>query len=44
MTATLNDSAASHEIRLGGTVDDDGVLELSPGRNVITVYVTAETE
>ena len=42
VTATLNDSAASHEIRLGGTVDDDGVLELSPGRNVITVYVTAE--
>ena len=42
VTATLNDSAASHEIRLSGTVDDDGVLELSPGRNVITVHVTAE--
>ena len=42
VTATLNDSAASHEIRLGGTVDDDGVLELSLGRNVIIVHVTAE--
>ena len=42
VTATLNDSAASHEVKLGGVVDDDGLINLSPGRNVITVTVTAE--
>ena len=42
VTATSNDSDASHEIRLGGTADADGVISLVPGRNVITVHVTAE--
>ena len=42
VTATTNDSAASHVVRLGGTEDADGVIELAPGRNVITIHVTAE--
>ena len=42
VTATLNDAAASYVVNLGGTVDDDGVIDLAPGRNVITVRVTAE--
>ncbi len=42
VTATLNDAAASYVVTLGGTVDDDGVIDLAPGRNVITVRVTAE--
>ena len=41
-TATLSDAAASYVVNLGGTVDDDGVIDLGPGRNVITVRVTAE--
>ena len=42
VTATLNDSEASHVVNLGGVVDADGTVDLSPGRNVITVQVTAE--
>ena len=42
VTATLNDSEASHVVNLGGVVDADGAVDLSPGRNVITVQVTAE--
>ena len=42
LTATLNDSAASYAVKLGGVVDDDSTIDLSPGRNVITVTVTAE--
>ena len=42
VTATLNDSAASYVVKLGGAVDADGVVDLTPGRNVITVHVTAE--
>ena len=38
----LNDSAASYVVRLGGTEDADGVLDLAPEGNVITVHVTAE--
>ena len=41
VTATLNDSSASYEIRLGGIVDQDGVMDLAPGRNVVTVRVIA---
>ena len=39
--ATLNHSAASYEVRLGGTADDDATIDLAPGRNVITVQATA---
>ena len=42
VTATLNDTAASYVVKLGGAVDDDGLMDLTPGRNVITVHVTAE--
>ena len=42
VTVTLNDAAAGYIVKLGGAVDEDGVVDLSPGRNVITVHVTAE--
>ena len=42
VTATPNHSAASYEIRLGGAAEEDEVIEFAPGRNVITVHVTAE--
>ena len=42
VTATPNDSAASYIVKLGGVADEDRVLNLVPGRNVITVHVTAE--
>ena len=42
VSATLSDTAASRVVKLGGVVDDDDVIDLSTGRNVITVQVTAE--
>ena len=39
---TVNDSGASHVIKLGGVTDADGAVALSVGDNVITVEVTAE--
>ncbi len=42
VAATLNDSAASYVVKLGGAVDENGEIDLTPGRNVITVHVTAE--
>ena len=42
VTPTLNHSSASYEIELGGVVDDDGLIPLAVGINVITVEVTAE--
>ena len=42
VTATPNDTAAGYVVKLGGAADDDGAVDLSPGRNVITVHVTAE--
>ena len=42
VTATLNDTAAGYVVKLGGAEDADGVIDLTPGRNVITVHVTAE--
>ena len=42
VTATPSDTAASHAVKLGGVVDEDGSVDLSPGRNLITVRVTAE--
>ena len=41
---TLNDSGASHVIKLGGVTDADGVVTLSVGGNVITIEVTAEDD
>ena len=42
VTPTVNDSGASHVIKLGGVTDLDGVIDLAVGSNVITVEVTAE--
>ena len=42
VTATANDDGATHVIKLGGVVDDDGAVALAVGANVITVEVTAE--
>ena len=42
VTATLNDSTADYTVRFGGAEDEDGVIDLAPGRNVITIHVTAE--
>ena len=42
VTATPNDSAASYVVRLRGVVAAVGAVDLSPGRNVVTVQVTAE--
>ena len=42
VTATANHTAVSYVVKIGGAVDADGVLDLTPGRNVITVHVTAE--
>ena len=42
VNTALNDSAASYVVKLGGTEDADGVLDLAPERNVITVHMTAE--
>ena len=42
VTATPNHSAASYDSRLGGAAEEDAAIELAPGRNVITVHVTAE--
>ena len=44
VTPTVNDSGASHVIKLGGVTDADGVVVLSVGGNVITVEVTAEDD
>ncbi len=42
VTATANDNGATHVVKLGGVVDDDGTVALAVGANVITVEVTAE--
>ena len=44
VTPTVNDSGASHVIKLGGVTDADGVVVLSVGSNVINVEVTAEDD
>ena len=44
VTPAVNDSGASHVIKLGGVTDADGVVVLSVGGNVITVEVTAEDD
>ena len=42
VTPALNYSGAAYVIKLGGVVDEDGVVPLAVGANVITVEVTAE--
>ena len=42
VTPTVNDSGASHIIKIGGVTDADGKVSLSVGTSVITVVVTAE--
>ena len=42
VTATVNNPEASYKVKLGGVVDDDGVIPLALGSSVITIAVTAE--
>ena len=42
VTPTVNHSAASHVVKLGGVTDADGTVSLAVGSNVITIEVTAE--
>ena len=42
VTPTVKHSAASYVMKLDGVTDDDGVISLTDGSNVITVEVTAE--
>ena len=42
VTPSLNHTGASHVIKMGGAVDEDGDVTLEVGENVITVEVTAE--
>ena len=44
VTPTVNHSAASYVIKLGGVTDADGIVSLAVGSNVITVEVTAEND
>ena len=38
---TLTDPNASYVIKIGGVVDEDGVIPINAGRNTITIEVTA---
>ena len=42
VTPTVNNDGATYAIKLGGVTDDDGVIPLAVGSNVITIEVTAE--
>ena len=42
VTATVNNPSASYVVKLGGVIDDDGVIPLRQGSSVITIAVTAE--
>ena len=42
VTATANDEGASYAVNLGEETDEDGLVELSVGSNVVSVEVTAE--
>ena len=42
VTARVNHSGASYVVKLGGLADEDGIIPLGVGKNVITVEVTAE--
>ena len=42
VTPTTNDDGATYVVKLDGAADDDGVIPLAVGSNVITIEVTAE--
>ena len=42
VTPTTNDDGATYAIKLSGVADDDAVIPLAVGANVITIEVTAE--
>ena len=42
VSPTLNDDGATYAVRLDGAADDDGIIPLAVGGNVISVLVTAE--
>ena len=42
VTPTVNDDGATYAVRLDGIADDDGIIPLAVGENVISVLVTAE--
>ena len=42
VTPTTNDDGATHAIKLGSVANEDGIIPLAVGSNVITVKVTAE--
>ena len=42
VAVTANDGGATYAIKLGGVADDDGIVSLAVGSNVISVEVTAE--
>ena len=42
VTPTVNHDGATYTIKLGGVTDDDGVIPLPVGSNVITIEVTAQ--
>ena len=42
VTPTTNDDGATYVVKLGSAVDNDSVIPLAVGKNVITVEVTAE--
>ena len=42
VTPTTNDAGATYVVKLDGVADDDSVVPLSVGSNVITIEVTAE--
>ena len=42
VTATANDGGATYVVKLGGVTDEDSVVPLAVGSNVITIEVTAE--
>ena len=44
VTPVVNDSGASHIIKIGGVTDSNGTVLLAVGSNVITVEVTAEDD
>ena len=42
VTPTTTDDGATYVVKLGGVTDDDSVIPLAVGKNVITIKVTAE--
>ena len=42
VTPTVSYAGSTYVIKLGGVIDDDGVVSLTVGANVITIEITAE--